>query len=71
MGKKLKCGVIADKGAKLRSGFSEQITPKNYRIESTTITPLRRFYKEYDIQPAVDVFFLPTGKVLQYWCGAL
>jgi mannose-6-phosphate isomerase len=53
--------IGADKGAKLRSGFSEQITPKEYkdRVYNNTITEV---LQEYDIQPG-DVFFLPAGRV--------
>ena len=48
--------VDADKGAKLRSGFSEQITPKEYkeRVLNNTITDV---LQEYEIHPG-DVFFL-------------
>ena len=51
--------VDADKGAKLRSGFSEQITPKEYkeRVLNNTITDV---LQEYEIHPG-DVFFLPAG----------
>lgn len=60
--------VDADKGAKLRSGFSEQITPKEYkeRVLNNTITDV---LQEYEIHPG-DVFsFLPdaytaSGQVL-------
>lgn len=53
--------VDADKGAKLRSGFSEQITPKEYkeRVLNNTITDV---LQEYEIHPG-DVFFLPAGRV--------
>lgn len=53
--------VDADKGAKLRSGFSEQITPKEYkeRVLNNTITDV---LQEYEIKPG-DVFFLPAGRV--------
>lgn len=60
--------VGADKGAKLRSGFSEQITPKEYkdRVYNNTITEV---LQEYDIQPG-DVFFLPAGRVHSIGAGA-
>ena len=53
--------VDADQGAKLRSGFSEQITPKEYkeRVLNNTITDV---LQEYEIHPG-DVFFLPAGRV--------
>ena len=49
--------VDADKGAKLRSGFSEQITPKEYkeRVLNNTITDV---LQEYEIHPG-DVKFNP------------
>ena len=60
--------IGADKGAKLRSGFSEQITPKEYkdRVDNNTITEV---LQEYDIQPG-DVFFLPAGRVHSIGAGA-
>lgn len=60
--------IGADKGAKLRSGFSEQITPKEYkdRVYNNTITEV---LQEYDIQPG-DVFFLPAGRVHSIGAGA-
>lgn len=60
--------IGADKGAKLRSGFSEQITPKEYkdRVYNNTITEV---LQEYDIQPG-DVFFLPAGRVHSIGTGA-
>ena len=59
--------IGADKGAKLRSGFSEQITPKEYkdRVYNNTITEV---LQEYDIQPG-DVFFLPAGRVHSIGAG--
>src|SRR5574344_860015 len=69
MGKTEMWSVIgADKGAKLRSGFSEQITPKEYkdRVYNNTITEV---LQEYDIQPG-DVFFLPAGRVHSIGAGA-
>ncbi|NCC09674.1 MAG: mannose-6-phosphate isomerase [Bacteroidia bacterium] len=60
--------VEADKGAKLRSGFSEEITPKEYkeRVLNNTITDV---LQEYDIQKG-DVFFLPAGRVHSIGAGA-
>ena len=60
--------IGADKGAKLRSGFSEQITPKEYkdRVYNNTITEV---LQEYDIQPG-DVYFLPAGRVHSIGAGA-
>ena len=39
--------VNADKGAKLRSGFSEEITPKEYkdRVLNNTITDVLQEYE--------------------------
>ena len=60
--------IDADKGAKLRSGFSTQITAKEYkeRIYRNTITEV---LEEYDIHPG-DVFFLPAGRVHSIGAGA-
>jgi mannose-6-phosphate isomerase len=60
--------IDADKGAKLRSGFSTQITPKEYkeRILSNTITDV---LQEYKIQKG-DVFFLPAGRIHSIGAGA-
>ena len=60
--------VDADKGAKLRSGFSEQITPKEYkeRVLNNTITDV---LQEYEIHPG-DVFFLPAGRVHSIGAGS-
>ncbi len=60
--------INADKGAKLRSGFSEQITPKEYkaRVYNNTITNV---LQEYEINPG-DVFFLPAGRVHSIGAGA-
>ena len=59
--------VDADKGAKLRSGFSEQITPKEYkeRVLNNTITDV---LQEYEIKPG-DVFFLPAGRIHSIGAG--
>lgn len=60
--------VDAEKGAKLRSGFSQQISPKEYkeRIYKSTITDV---LQEYDIQKG-DVFFMPAGRVHSIGAGA-
>ena len=60
--------VDAAEGAKLRSGFSKQITPKEYkeRIHNSTITDV---LQEYDIHKG-DVFFLPAGRVHSIGAGA-
>lgn len=60
--------IDADKGAKLRSGFSEQITPKEYkeRVYNNTITDV---LQEYEIQ-AGNVFFLPAGRIHSIGAGA-
>lgn len=60
--------IDADKGAKLRSGFSEQITPKEYkdRVYNNTITDV---LQEYDIHSG-DVFFLPAGRIHSIGAGA-
>lgn len=58
----------ADKGAKLRSGFSKQITSKEYKelVYNDTITDV---LQEYEIQKG-DVFFLPAGRVHSIGAGA-
>lgn len=60
--------IDAREGAKLRSGFSKQITPKEYkeRIHNSTITEV---LEEYSIHPG-DVFFLPAGRVHSIGAGA-
>ncbi|MDR2859413.1 MAG: class I mannose-6-phosphate isomerase [Mediterranea sp.] len=60
--------VDVDKGAKLRSGFSQQITPKEYkeRVQNNTITNV---LQEYEIQKG-DVFFLPAGRVHSIGAGS-
>jgi mannose-6-phosphate isomerase len=60
--------VDTGEGAKLRSGFSEQITPKEYkeRVHNNTITEVMQ---EYAIK-AGDVFFLPAGRVHSIGAGA-
>lgn len=60
--------VGAESNAKLRSGFSEQITPKEYkeRVLNNTITDV---LQEYEIHPG-DVFFLPAGRIHSIGAGA-
>lgn len=60
--------VAADQGAKLRSGFSQEVTPKEYkeRVLNNTITDV---LQEYDIK-AGDVFFLPAGRIHSIGAGA-
>lgn len=60
--------IDAEKGARLRSGFSKQITPKEYkeRIYDNTITDV---LQEYDIHSG-DVFFLPAGRIHSIGAGA-
>lgn len=60
--------IDADKGAKLCSGFSKKITPKEYkeRVYDNTITDV---LQEYEIK-AGDVFFLPAGRVHSIGAGA-
>ncbi|MDR3140811.1 MAG: class I mannose-6-phosphate isomerase [Tannerellaceae bacterium] len=60
--------VGADDGAKLRSGFSEQITPKAYkeRVSNNSITDV---LQAYEIK-AGDVFFLPAGRIHSIGAGA-
>lgn len=60
--------IGAEEGASLRSGFSAQITPREYkeRIYNHTITDV---LQEYNIHPG-DVFFLPAGRVHSIGAGA-
>jgi mannose-6-phosphate isomerase len=60
--------IGADDGAKLRSGFSEQITPEVYkeRVANNSITDV---LQTYDIK-AGDVFFLPAGRIHSIGAGA-
>ena len=60
--------IDADKGAKLRSGFSQEITPKEYkeRVYNNTITDV---LQEYEIHKG-DVFFLPAGRIHSIGAGA-
>lgn len=58
----------ATPGAKLRSGFSKEVTPKEYKdsVTNSTITDL---LAEYEIHPG-DVFFLPAGRIHSIGAGA-
>ena len=60
--------VGADKGAKLRSGFSKEITPQEYKdcVANDTITDV---LQEYEIKSG-DVFFLPAGRVHSIGAGS-
>lgn len=53
--------VDADKGAHLKSGFSQRITPEEYerRVADNTLTDV---LCDYAVQPG-DLFFLPAGRV--------
>lgn len=60
--------IDAAEGARLRSGFSQAVTPEEYeaRVADSTITDVLR---EYDIHPG-DVFFLPAGRIHSIGAGA-
>ncbi len=60
--------IDADKGAKLRSGFSKELDPKEYKemVRDNTITDA---LQEYEIK-AGDVFFLPAGRVHSIGAGS-
>lgn len=60
--------VAADKGAKLISGFSEQISPKEYkeRVYNGTFAEV---LQTCAIQPG-DVFYVPAGRVHGIGAGA-
>lgn len=60
--------VSADEGARLRSGFSTEVTPAQYEasVADNTITDL---LAEYEIHSG-DVFFLPAGRVHSIGAGA-
>lgn len=60
--------VAADKGAKLISGFAEQITPKEYkeRVYNGTFAEV---LQTCEIQPG-DVFYVPAGRVHGIGAGA-
>ena len=60
--------IAADKGAKLISGFAEQITPKEYkeRVYNGTFAEV---LQTCAIQPG-DVFYVPAGRVHGIGAGA-
>ena len=60
--------IAADKGAKLISGFSKEITPKEYkeRVANGTFTEV---LQTCDIKPG-DVFYVPAGRVHGIGAGA-
>ena len=60
--------VIADKGAKLISGFAEEITPKEYkdRVHNGTFAEV---LQTCAIEPG-DVFYVPAGRVHGIGAGA-
>ncbi len=60
--------VDAEPGAKLLSGFSKEVTPKEYcdSVANSTITDL---LSEHEIKPG-DVFFLPAGRIHSIGAGA-
>ncbi len=53
--------VAADEGAKLISGFSRQITPKEYK-EMVNNSTLADVLQTSDVKPG-DVFYVPAGRV--------
>lgn len=60
--------VSADKGAKLISGFSEQITPKEYK-ERVYDGTFAEVLQTCDVK-AGDVFYVPAGRVHGIGAGA-
>lgn len=60
--------IAADKGAKLISGFAEEITPKEYkeRVHDGTFAEV---LQTCEIQPG-DVFYVPAGRVHGIGAGA-
>lgn len=60
--------IAADKGAKLISGFAEQITPKEYkeRVYNGTFAEV---LQTCEIKPG-DVFYVPAGRVHGIGAGA-
>lgn len=60
--------VDADKGAHLKAGFSQPITPAEYerRVAENTLTEV---LCDYSVQPG-DVFFLPAGRVHAICAGS-
>ena len=60
--------VAADKGAKLISGFSKQITPKEYK-ERVNDGTFAEVLQSCDIESG-DVFYVPAGRVHGIGAGA-
>ena len=60
--------VGADKGAKLLSGLTQEITPDEYeeKVNDKTITDV---LGRYDVRPG-DVFFLPAGRIHAIGAGS-
>lgn len=60
--------VGADKGAKLLSGLTQDITPEEYeeKVNDNTITDV---LGRYDVRPG-DVFFLPAGRIHAIGAGS-
>lgn len=60
--------VGADRGAHLKAGFSQQLTPAEYerRVADNTITDV---LCDYAVQPG-DLFFLPAGRVHAICAGS-
>lgn len=60
--------INADEGARLRSGFAEQVTPDRFTasVADGTVTELLR---EYEIRRG-DLFFLPAGRIHSIGAGA-
>ena len=60
--------VGADRGAHLKAGFSQQITPAEYerRVADNTLTDV---LCDYAVQPG-DLFFLPAGRVHAICAGS-
>ena len=60
--------VGADRGAHLKAGFSQKITPEEYerRVADNTLTDV---LCDYAVQPG-DLFFLPAGRVHAICAGS-
>lgn len=60
--------VGADKGARLLSGLTQEITPEEYeeKVKDNTITDV---LGRYDVHPG-DVFFLPAGRIHAIGAGS-
>ncbi|MCD8030954.1 MAG: class I mannose-6-phosphate isomerase [Bacteroides sp.] len=61
--------IGADPGARLRSGFSQEVTPKEYK-ERVYNDTLPEVLQEYEVHPG-DVFFLPAGRIHSIGAGCL